>query len=577
MNHIITCLVLFVCPSLIYSVIVTSPSGKIEGKIIQHNGTDVLQFLGVPYARPPIGDLMLEKTQPVEPWQNTLNATAFGAACHQRIASYDTEGPHNRKMSHDCLLLNIFVPKNITTSHSRAVMIFIHGGSFMHGTANAWDGSLLAITGDVIVVSINYRLDVYGFMSTGDGVIPGNYGLWDQRQAILWVKANIASFGGDGSKITIFGESAGSYSIGMHMISPHNVGLFQRVISESGIAVSPIALTFDAISYARSVSDSLNCTNVTGGWNTGYFKNCLKTRNITDVLEASLQAGDAGMLAYRRVIAPVVDSDFIVANPVISLARNDVPFRNVDLMVGTNSAEGGLIIGPLKQYQQQYNFSIDNGIPRNIFRDHIATAVVRDYFKNEKNVLDKLMEVYSEDGISDETQARKAVDMYGDFILQAPSIEILQYHSKMATSRKTYEYYFTHVPENQNLPAWFQGANHADELSFVFGPTLTSVNISTTEIKVSEVIQRYWTNFAKYGNPNGESGTKWPSFNTTTRHYMDLNIQPTTGQHLLKDRVNLWLDEIPSLLKPTSSSSTIHYNTMATTLVLLVMSLLNGR
>ncbi|XP_050409133.2 neuroligin-4, Y-linked [Patella vulgata] len=339
MNHIIRILLIFVCPSVIYSVLVTTPSGKIEGRIVQHNGTDVLQFLGVPYARPPIGDLMLEKTQPVETWQNTLNATAFGAACHQRIVSWD-KGVDKRKMSLDCLLLNIFVPKKITTNSPRAVMLFIHGGSYMHGTGNSFDGSLLAITGDVIIVSINYRLDVFGFMSTGDDVIPGNYGLWDQRQAILWVKANIASFGGDGSKITIFGESAGSYSIGMHMISPHNAGLFQRVISESGIAVSPIGLTYDALSYAKSVSNSLNCTNATVGWNPSFFKNCFKNRTISDVLHASLNAANFGFLVYRRVIGPVVDGDFLVGTPLQSLDRDDVPFKNVDLMVGTNSAEG---------------------------------------------------------------------------------------------------------------------------------------------------------------------------------------------------------------------------------------------
>ncbi|KAK6189793.1 hypothetical protein SNE40_001785 [Patella caerulea] len=563
MNHIIIILLLFVSPSLIHSVIVTTPSGKIEGRIVQHNGTDVLQFLGVPYAKPPIGDLMLEKTQPVEPWPNTLNATTYGAACHQRIANWD-KGAAKRKMSLDCLLLNIFVPKAITANSSRAIMLFIHGGSYMHGTGNSFDGSLLAITGDVIIVSINYRLDVFGFMSTGDDVIPGNYGLWDQRQAVLWVKANIAAFGGDKSKITLFGESAGSYSIGMHMISPHNTGLFQRVISESGIAVSPIGLTYDHVSYAKSVSNSLNCSNTTGGWNPSYFKNCFKNRTITDILQASLNAANFGYLAYRRVIGPVVDGDFLVESPLQSLHRDDVPFKNVDLMVGTNSAEGGLILGPLGAYEKEYNFHLANGIPRNIFRDHIATAIVRDYYFGWEWALDKIMDVYSKDGISDMDQAREAVDMYGDFILQTPSVQTLQYHSNMNTSKNTFQYYFTHCPEHQMTYAWFQGANHGDELTFVFGPTLSYKNVSLSEIQFSEIVRRYWTNFAKYGNPNGESENIWWSFNTTTGHYMDLNIQPTSGQHLLRDRVNLWMNELPyiDIAEPFSSSPSTTCNIM---------------
>ncbi|ESO83464.1 hypothetical protein LOTGIDRAFT_169331 [Lottia gigantea] len=523
--------------SVTRGIIVTTPLGRIRGTTFQYNGTTVYKFLGIPYAKPPVQDLMLEKPIPIGPWHGTLNATTYGSACVQRGSS----SHKNPVKSLDCLYLNVYVPRSLT--EIKPVMIFIHGGSYMFGDGSMYDGTALAANGNVTVVVINYRLDAYGFLSTMDNEIPGNYGLWDQRQAMIWVKENIQNFAGDNASLTMFGESAGAYSTGAHMLSTHNVGLFHRVISESGVAVSPIGMTYDPIYYSRKISDYLGCTqfNASGGWDTKAFKQCFKSKDPSLVLDASIKAGDYGVLAYRRIIGPVVDGDFLLDFPRNVLDRDDVPFKNIDLMVGTNAQEGSLTVGPLQAYVKQYNISLPKGVPRQIFKDHIALAIARDYYNDSfDQVLDNITNtyMYSFDGISDFDQAVKMVEMYGDFILQAPTVETVEYHTKLTKMKKTYQYYFTHKPVKRHSLPWLQGANHADELEYVFGPPLKG--ISDEKIHFSRLVMKYWSNFARYGNPNGEGPDQWPKSNQYTKPYFLLDFNQAAYTKLLRRRVTFW-------------------------------------
>src|SRR5262245_3394691 len=214
-----------------------------QGRVRGVERSDVRAFLGIPYAAAPIGNLRWKPPQIHAPWPDVLDATKFGGHCAQ--------GPnpvgHPPTTSEDCLFLNVYVPnaddddaQQSKTPHLRAVMVWIHGGSFTVGESDDYDGSMLATLGDVIVVTINYRLGALGFLAhpalTAESPdhASGNYGIMDQQFALQWVQRNIMAFGGDPNKVTIFGQSAGGLSVLSHLASPRAAGLFHRAIVQSG-------------------------------------------------------------------------------------------------------------------------------------------------------------------------------------------------------------------------------------------------------------------------------------------------------------------------------------------------------
>src|ERR1700751_1897685 len=228
---------------------VKTHSGTVEGK----DDGKVKSFLGIPYAQPPVGDLRWKAPQPLSKWNGVKKATAFGSHCMQGKVFGDMVF-HDPGASEDCLTLNIWVPDK-HVDPKLPVMVWIYGGGFVSGTTSEsrQDGSRLAQQG-VIVVSMNYRLGIFGFMvhpelakESGHNSA-GNYGLMDQLAALKWVHDNIAAFGGDPGNVTIFGESAGSFSVSAQMASPLAKGLFQRAIGESGAAFSRSGLSFEAMS-----------------------------------------------------------------------------------------------------------------------------------------------------------------------------------------------------------------------------------------------------------------------------------------------------------------------------------------
>lgn len=197
---------------------VITKSGEIHGYERIIDGNSVNEYLGIPYAEPPIKDLRFKKPLPVKPWKEPFNATEWPNPCFQR---------YNNNSSEDCLYLNIFAPKS-KSNELQGVMFWIHGGGFLYGSSSLeiYDAAYLAAKGDIIIVTINYRLSTFGFLYTGTDDAPGNAGLYDQALALKWVKDNIEHFGGNPNEITIFGQSVGSYSVSLHLLSPITRNLF---------------------------------------------------------------------------------------------------------------------------------------------------------------------------------------------------------------------------------------------------------------------------------------------------------------------------------------------------------------
>uniref|UniRef100_A0AAR2KMR9 Carboxylic ester hydrolase n=1 Tax=Pygocentrus nattereri TaxID=42514 RepID=A0AAR2KMR9_PYGNA len=239
--------------------VVQTKLGALKGEYVTVKGKDTVvhSYLGVPFAKSPVGPLRLAPPQPAEAWEGVRDATQQPYICIQHrtllvgLLQHLLMNFEVPEMSEDCLYLNIYTPSKPGEDAKLPVMVWIHGGGLTLGSASMQDGSVLAAYEDVVVVVIQYRLGLLGFFSTGDEHAPGNYGLLDQVAALQWVQENIHSFGGDPGAVTIFGESAGGISVSLQILSPLSAGLFRSAIAESGTAAMDAIMTDNPLPIAQ--------------------------------------------------------------------------------------------------------------------------------------------------------------------------------------------------------------------------------------------------------------------------------------------------------------------------------------
>lgn len=287
-------------------VLLKTKLGILEGvRSIKFN-KDLYTFLSVPYAKAPVAELRFKAPEPIEKWDGVLQATKWPPFCVQQSLTLASGSSPvhilSRIMSEDCLYLNIWTPSlKFNKNHKRPVMVWLHGGAFQYGgiSVDENDGSALALLGDVVVVTLNYRLTAFGFLNAQNAQNgPNNAGLLDQRQALQWVQENIRQFGGDPQQVTLFGESAGGHSVGLHLISPASYNLFKRVIFQSGVPITQLK------SYDSNPDTNGNRTEGIGGYMMAKRLNCIKetpTPTTTTTTEASVasnggesSSGEAG-------------------------------------------------------------------------------------------------------------------------------------------------------------------------------------------------------------------------------------------------------------------------------------------
>ena len=321
--------------------IINTRLGKIRGleMTFSETGDKIYQFRGIRYGKSTAGENRFRKPQPVEKSDALYNATSFGAICPQMIWSVDLDVP---TQSEDCLFLNVYVPKELRRQ-ALPVMIWVHGGGLAEGYSQIFDGSRIAVVGDVIVVTINYRLGFFGFLSFLHPSARGNWGLWDQQLAFQWVHDNILAFGGNPDSVTIFGESSGGESVSYHSIIPSNKGLFQRVIAQSG-SMSRINML-----HRKPVETLKSRLPVLTGCSTNdlyQLVDCLRRKSVADLLELSytvLQQPDDQIL-IANVFGIAVDGDMFPAHPFRLLANRTSPqsqFFSNDRLYGRYYITGG--------------------------------------------------------------------------------------------------------------------------------------------------------------------------------------------------------------------------------------------
>uniref|UniRef100_A0A672SR68 Neuroligin-1-like n=1 Tax=Sinocyclocheilus grahami TaxID=75366 RepID=A0A672SR68_SINGR len=509
--------------------VVTTTYGKLRGFKKELNNEilgPVIQFLGVPYAAPPTGERRFQPPEPPVSWSDIRNATQFGPVCPQTLLegrlpdvmlpvwftnSVEVVSSYVQDQSEDCLFLNIYVP-----------------------------------TED-------------GFLSTGDQAAKGNYGLLDQIQALRWMSENIAFFGGDPLRITVFGSGAGASCVNLLTLSHYSEGnrwsnstkgLFQRAIAQSGTALSSWAVSFQPAKYARMLAKKVGCNLK----DTVEMVECLQKKHYKELVEQDIQPA-----RYHIAFGPVIDGDVIPDDPQILMEQGE--FLNYDIMLGVNQGEGLKFV--------ELIVDNENGVQANDF-DYAVSSFVDDLYgyPEGKDILRETIKfMYTDwaDRHNPETRRKTLLALFTDHQWVAPAVATADLHSSFGSP--TYFYAFYHHCQTEQVPPWADAA-HGDEIPYVFGlpmigPTeLFPCNFSKNDVMLSAVVMTYWTNFAKTGDPNQPvpQDTKfihtkpnrfeevaWTRYNQKDQLYLHIGLKPRVKEHYRANKVNLWLELVPHL------------------------------
>jgi para-nitrobenzyl esterase len=488
-----------VIPGRAARLTVNTDKGKVHG-VMSADGL-VRQFLGIRYAAPPVGSLRWAPPRPAAKWSGVKAATSFGSRCMQPHIYADMRF-RDPGESEDCLTLNVWTPKK---GNRLPVMVWIYGGGYNTGGTSEprQDGEHLAATKGVVVVSMNYRLGIFGFFALkpladeSPHHAAGDYALMDQAAALAWVKTNIANFGGDPSNVTIFGESAGSFSVSAQMASPLAQGLFVRAIGESGSALGGAMGSFPTLEVAEQ-SDAKFAQTVLG--TTDLTK--LRAMSAENILKASTQKVN-GM---RARFWPDVDGYFFPESVPEIYAQGKQ--AHVPLLAGWNHDEGSSGLFARKQPPAM---------------ESLKTMAEKEFGADAPEFL----KAYR--ATNDQQAARVAEDFAGDRFIAYSTWAWLEAQVKSGEA-PVYRYKFDlGSPGDPNHPAKM-GAFHSDDIEYVFG-TLDSrlgAKWRPEDYKLSQLMQKYWTNFAKTGNPNSDDLPKWLQYDAADG-WRVMHLSPTPG------------------------------------------------
>jgi para-nitrobenzyl esterase len=463
---------------------VKSTGGQLQGVVAD----GVASFKGIPFAAPPVGDLRWKAPQPAGGWLGLKKAAAYAPGCMQDPSMAKMVGA-SVSVSEDCLYLNVWTAAK-TADEKRPVMVWIHGGAFVGGMTGTpmFDGTKFAQKG-VVLVSVAYRLGVFGFMahpelSRESGKGSGTYGIQDIIAGLQWVKNNIAKFGGDPSRVTIFGESAGGIAVGMLAAAPGAKGLFQRAISESGGSFAPPRISNEA---GQNVP-TLKLAEANG-------ESFLKKLGVAGIKAAralpaeQTQKAAGGGMGGGASFWPVADGNVLPGDPYELYEKGR--FNDTPILVGTNSNEGGLFMrGPATP--ASFEKQIRSGYGER------ADAILSAYPHG-----------------TDAEAARASADVFREFAFAWPTWAWARMQSRKGKG-KAFVYYYDH-----RTPASPDGANHAAEVSFVFGNFGGPGGAPSPEdLALSDLIRSFWINFARTGDPNGSGLPHWPAFTENDQKVM---------------------------------------------------------
>jgi len=525
--------------------IVATKQGKVQGvQDTNLSGRSYYAFWGIPYAKAPLGERRFKKPEMAESWGEAVkDAREEGSACRQFELFMNKEYG-----TADCLFINVFTPQ-LNPTEKKAVIVWVHGGGYNFGNGGLplfGPGKLM--DHDVVLVSFNYRLGVFGFLSTGDEVIPGNNGMWDQVLALKWVQENIAAFGGDPSRVTIFGESAGGSSVSLLALSPATRGLFKGAIIQSGTEYSPWAMQEDPLRYAQMLASDLNCPTDT----TSAMSECLvgKTDDeLFNTYKKTFPGPGFPQIYFSPVVEGPSNSDrFLPDHPsklMKSKRHNQVP-----VIIGVMQNEGGLL-------------NLGYNIDRTFVETYLSEVldVVSDFNETHlESVADAVRkEYFSNVDFNNQQQLDTAVqEVITDLIYNAPTDKKAR---KLIKSGATvYKYVISYRGQHSFAPTGgfstgeSLGPVHFDEIKYLFDMLIIDGGkLTGDDVIMSNRLLTMWTNFAKTGNPTPsiteEIPIKWePVRSKDDLNYLNIGKDLTMESNHRADKVRFWNKYLPKVV-----------------------------
>lgn len=516
--------------------------GPIKGLQQQtDHGRNIWTFRGIPYAKPPLKQLRFMPPVPVEPWNEVLEATEDGVSCLQ-IDLFAVESPKPVLLGdEDCLTLNIYTPQ-LSPDTSLPVMVYFYGGGFNSGNASSLlYGPERLLDRDIVLVTVNYRLGVFGFISTGDEAAPGNYGLLDQNLALKWVQQFINAFGGDSSKVTIFGQSAGGASVSFHVISPLSKGLFHAGIQMSGNAISEWAINFDPLQTAITIAQDMQCpTQPT----TDLIK-CLRKRPALELLIKAIEIKAANLFPF----IPTVDKSrgpnaFLPKKPAEIFASGEI--NAVPIMSGLTSDEAiqlvilfGPAFGGIDKLNSESLIPIFSKISPHLgSKDKIQIIYKKLYNKYFKNI-------DQSDWKQRLSALTKAIGSSYDKVVDDNHIDL----AKLGIP--TYVYKFSYAGQHswiENSPEYYKIPHdvaknlklvgHVDEIQYLFkSGYFNSSALNERDQQMSDILLDLWTSFATTKVPTIKSrtGFSWNPLNPDKASYLNIDLNPQNVDGYLSD------------------------------------------
>lgn len=501
------------------SPVVCTSAGKLRGaKRAALDDKFVYAFLGIPYAKPPVGELRYQKPESVAPWaEEVRDATRIPPSCMQ-VSVFSPRNlvwvPYDQPISEDCLYLNVWTPK-LNASTGLPVMAWLHGGGFQVGSAAMplEDGAHLAALGNVVVVTIEYRLQSFGFLYDGTSAAPGNMGLHDQQLALKWIQQNIAAFGGNPGEVTLFGWSAGGISTGFHLLSPGSQSLFKRAIIQSaGVTKKGRAKDkSEMLKYSRQLAATFRCYQEDSATNTSQnIVACMKKINAT-LIAAVEQTFVDGQFE------PIFGDEFLPVEPCVAEFPGDK-----DVIIGQTANEG------TNQLYTSFRDTFSEVLPpRQINKAEMVHFLSSLYKKLSLSEIKKLQEEYmGHIGDFDYDALRQALaETKGDSHVTCGSLntacKLANATADAQSGKGVYYYEMNYVTACPKKLQWF-GMTHGDDQPLVFGRAFDKQEGCAGDTSYSMRIMRMWSDFAYGRSLAGSEGIDWPKFASDSRPFLKL-------------------------------------------------------
>ncbi|XP_038211108.1 neuroligin-1-like [Zerene cesonia] len=578
--------------------IVRTKYGPLRG-IVVHSHPQVEAYLGVPYATPPLGSLRYMPPVTPSQWRTTRLADALGPACPQvppaaaphedalllhpraRLRQLERLLPTLANQSEDCLYVNLYVPVNGAEVENEKAglpcLVFVHGESYEWSSGNAYDGTTLAAHGNVIVVTINFRLGVLGFLKTGaKGSAQGNFGLMDLVAGLHWLRENLPAFGGNPEKVTLMGHGTGAALANFLAVSPVARELLKRVILLSGSGLSSWALQREPLTIKRKVAEQTGCH---GDLLEDDLAPCLRNKPLAELLAVRLEPP-----RFLPGFAPFVDGTVIV-NPSLGPPPTDssrlgagaaavataaghelADFPHRELLFGLTTTESYLEFNA-----QDLEFGFNESRRDRILRTFVRNA----YYYHLNEIYSTLKNEYTDwdKPLQNPLSVRDAtLEILSDGRTAAPLIRLGYLHALRRGT--TYFTHFHYLSQDKDYPQR-PGSVHGEELPFFLGMPLSQsyhhLNFTSQEQRVSKLCMHYIANFVRNGNPNDPSATPppspimgeavpmgaddipyWDTYDTINQLYMEIGTKPGMRSHYRGHKMSLWLSLIPQLHRPGS-------------------------